>query len=115
SDVEGFDARFFGYTPREAQILDPQHRLFLEAGWEALERAGYDPERHRGPIGVFGGASGSNWLLVVMSNPALVSAVSAYQAMLASDAHLLAARVAYKLHLNGPAVVVQTARSTSLV
>jgi phthiocerol/phenolphthiocerol synthesis type-I polyketide synthase E len=115
SDVDGFDARFFGYTAREAQILDPQHRLFLETSWEALERAGYDPERHRGSIGVFGGASGSNWLLLVMSNPAVLAAVSAYQAMLASDSHLLASRVAYKLNLNGPAVVIQTACSTSLV
>src|SRR5439155_25042768 len=64
---------------------------------------------------VSGGASGSNWLLVVMSNPALLAAVSPYQAMLASDAHLLAPRVAYKLNLSGPAVVIQTACSTSLV
>ncbi|PYQ44523.1 MAG: hypothetical protein DMF77_07050, partial [Acidobacteria bacterium] len=102
-----------GRGPERRRV--PQHRLFLEAGWEALERAGYDPERHRGPIGVFGGASGSNWLLVVMSNPALLAAVSPYQAMLASDAHLLAPRVAYKLNLSGPAVVIQTACSTSLV
>ncbi len=115
SDVERFDARFFGYTAREAQILDPQQRLFLETSWEALERAGYDPERHRGSIGVFGGVSGSSWLLVVMSNKHLLEAVSPYQAMLSSDEDLLAPRVAYKLNLAGPAVVIQTACSTSLV
>ena len=115
SEVERFDARFFGYTAREAQILDPQQRLFLETSWEALERAGYDPERHRGSIGVFGGASSSNWLFVVMSNKRLLESASAYQAMMSSDVNMLAPRVAYKLNLSGPAIVVQTACSTSLV
>jgi acyl transferase domain-containing protein len=114
-DVEHFDARFFGYTPREAQLLDPQHRLFLETSWAALESAGYDPGRHGGAIGVFGGASGSHWLLRVMSSPQLIETISPYQAVMASDDHLLAPRVAYKLDLNGPAVVVQSACSTSLV
>ena len=75
SDVETFDARFFGYTAREAQVLDPQHRLFLETSWEALERAGYDPERYQGSIGVFGGVSGGSWAMLLMSDPRLRAAV----------------------------------------
>jgi phthiocerol/phenolphthiocerol synthesis type-I polyketide synthase E len=114
-DVESFDARFFGYTAREAQVLDPQQRLFLESAWEVVERAGYDPDRYRGSIGVFGGVSGSTWLYAVMSSPQLAAGVSRYQVMLSTDKDFLASRVAYKLNLGGPAVVVQTACSTSLV
>ena len=62
-DVELFDAAFFGFSPREAEMIDPQHRLFLECAWEALEDAGYDPERFAGPIGVFAGASFSTYLV----------------------------------------------------
>jgi acyl transferase domain-containing protein/acyl carrier protein len=114
-DVERFDARFFGYTSREAQVLDPQQRLFLEVAWEALERAGYDSERYRKAIGVFGGVSPSHWPLALWSNPELMAAVSGYQIMLSTDKDFLASRVAYKLDLRGPAVAVQTACSTSLV
>src|SRR5262245_31147990 len=55
-DVESFDASFFGFYPREAELLDPQHRLFLECAWEALEDAGYNPDTYRGMIGVYAGA-----------------------------------------------------------
>jgi acyl transferase domain-containing protein len=61
--VELFDAQFFGYTPKEAQLMDPQQRIFLECGWHALEDAGYDAERYRGPIGVFAGAGFNQYLL----------------------------------------------------
>ena len=61
--AEEFDARFFGFYPREAEILDPQHRVFLECAWEALERAGYDPEAYDGLIGVYGGAGMNTYLL----------------------------------------------------
>jgi len=54
-DAELFDASFFGFTPREAEIMDPQHRLFLECAWEALESSGYDPHRYSGLIGIYGG------------------------------------------------------------
>jgi len=113
-DVERFDARFFGLTAREAQILDPQHRLFLELAWIALESAGYDPDRYRGSIGVFGGASGSAHYLKVVADPRLRESVSNLQVLLSTDKDFLASRVAYKLNLGGPAVTIQTACSTSL-
>src|SRR5690242_7867986 len=62
-NVEGFDAAFFGYTPREAELMDPQHRLFLECAWEALEHAGYDAERCNEWIGVYGGVALNGYLL----------------------------------------------------
>src|SRR5207237_286922 len=62
-DVTGFDAAFFNYSPREAEIMDPQHRLFLECAWEALEYAACDPERTAGPIGMYAAVSQSSYLL----------------------------------------------------
>jgi acyl transferase domain-containing protein len=114
-DVDLFDARFFGFTAREAQVLDPQQRLFLEVAWEALERAGCDPARFPGSIGVFGGASASSYAIRVMASPEIGHSISPYQALLSNEKDFLAARVAYKLDLRGPAVVVQAACATSLV
>jgi phthiocerol/phenolphthiocerol synthesis type-I polyketide synthase E len=114
--VELFDAAFFGYSPRDAEILDPQHRLFLECGWEALEDAGLDPSCSRGPVGVYAGASQSSYLLFnLLQNPEVFRTVGSYQVMLATDKDYLTTRLAYKLGLEGPAVGVQTACSTSLV
>jgi phthiocerol/phenolphthiocerol synthesis type-I polyketide synthase E len=114
--VELFDAAFFGYSPRDAEILDPQHRLFLECGWVALEDAGHDPSRSRGPVGVYAGASQSSYLLFnLLQNPEVFRTVGSYQVMLATDKDYLTTRLAYKLGLEGPAVGVQTACSTSLV
>jgi len=62
-DIEWFDASFFGFSPREASLMDPQHRLFLECAWEALEHAGYTPRSHKGAIGVYGGAAMNGYLL----------------------------------------------------
>src|ERR1044071_6849850 len=59
--VELFDAPFFGFTPREAEIMDPQHRLFLEQAWEALESAGYNSEVYQGRVGVFAGLSANSY------------------------------------------------------
>lgn len=115
ADVDLFDARFFGFTAREAQVLDPQQRLFLEVAWEALERAGCDPARFPGAIGVFAGASASSYAISVMASPEVGRAVSAYQVLLSNEKDFLAARTAYKLDLRGPAVVVQAACATSLV
>ncbi len=114
--IEEFDAAFFGYTPREAQLTDPQHRLFLQACWHALEHAGYDPARCNFPIGVFGGAGQNAYRLHhLASNPALLASAGALQATLGNDKDFLTTRVSYKLGLTGPSLDVQTACSTSLV
>jgi acyl transferase domain-containing protein/acyl carrier protein len=114
--VELFDASFFGYTPREAQILDPQQRLFLECSWEALESAGYDSERFPGVIGVAVGISQSTYLLhYVQWDRELVANMGGLKIGLANMNDALATRVAYKLNLRGPAYAVQSFCSTSLV
>ncbi|MFF2012622.1 SDR family oxidoreductase [Streptomyces sp. NPDC058195] len=110
-----FDEGFFGYSPREAEILDPQHRVFLECAWHALESAGVDPAGSGSRIGVFAGAGLNTYLLFnLMNNQQVLDASGMYQVMLASDKDFLATRAAYKLGLKGPAVTVQTACSTSL-
>ncbi|MET7641793.1 SDR family NAD(P)-dependent oxidoreductase [Streptomyces sp. NPDC005438] len=114
-DGDLFDEGFFGYSPREAELLDPQHRVFLECAWHALESAGVDPERFEGRIGVFAGAGLNTYLLFnLMNNQRVLDTVGMYQVQLASDKDFLATRTAYKLGLKGPAVTVQTACSTSL-
>ncbi len=110
-----FDARFFGYSPREAELIDPQQRLFLESAWEALEQAGCDPERYEGAIGVYAGSSMNGYVLNILSNAELLSAADGYQVMIGNGADHLSTRVSYKLNLKGPSVTVQTACSTSLV
>jgi phthiocerol/phenolphthiocerol synthesis type-I polyketide synthase E len=114
--IERFDARFFGFSPREAELLDPQQRLFLEEAWKALEDAGIDPGRPPGRIGVFAGTGLTAYLLdhVAPRREALDPA-GAYQAAVANDKDFLATRVSYKLDLRGPSLTVQTACSTSLV
>ncbi len=113
ADADRFDAGFFGFTPREAEILDPQHRLFLEASWEALEHAGYDSERYPGRIGVFAGVGINSYLLE--ADPARIAAAGRYQAFISNDKDFVPTRVSYKLNLRGPSVTVQTACSSSLV
>src|SRR5688572_17535752 len=111
-----FDAGFFGYSPREAEILDPQHRLFLECAWECLENSGYDPTRYNGLIGVYAGVGVNTYLLAnLVSNHQLVEALGSFQIGIANDKDFLATRVSYKLDLKGPSVTVQCACSTSLV
>ncbi|MCP4657227.1 MAG: acyltransferase domain-containing protein, partial [bacterium] len=114
-DVDLFAADFFGFHPREARITDPQHRLFLECAWEALERAACDPRRYPGRIGVFAGVGGNQYQHHLLSNPELSESLDPLQVRLGTEKDFLASRVAYKLNLKGPAVVVQTACSTSLV
>jgi acyl transferase domain-containing protein/acyl carrier protein len=116
--VEGaelFDAFFFGFSPREAEVVDPQQRLFLECAWEALEHAGYDPERYAGVIGVYAGAGKNNYAASLRANRALLETVGHFQLDLGTDKDHLATRVAYKLNLRGPGLTVQTACSTALV
>lgn len=121
-DVDQFDADFFGMYSREAELTDPQHRVFLECAWEALESAGCDPRSFAGPIGVFAGASISTYFLenVLRDRNAIEEFTSSYQVgcypqLLGVGADFLATRVAYKLDLKGPAVTISTACSTSLL
>jgi acyl transferase domain-containing protein len=112
---ELFDAAYFAISGREAEMLDPQQRLFLECAATALAGAGYDPERFDGAIGLFGGAGFSGYLANLHSRPELVRAFGVYATLLANDKDYLTTRVAYKLDLRGPCVTVQTACSTGLV
>jgi len=113
--IDLFDAAFFGFTPREAELLDPQHRLFLECAAHALDDAGYDPERFAGRIAVFGGAGASAYLLAnLLPNPGRLAEMGQLQVMLANQPDFLCTRVSYKLNLRGPSALVQTACSTAL-
>ncbi len=116
-DMECFDAGFFGFSPREAAILDPQHRHFLECGWEALEDAGYVPERFDGRIGVFAGSGMQAYLpFNLLSNPELVEETGLFLLRHnGNDKDFLPTRLSYLLNLTGPSIAVQTACSTSLV
>ncbi|MGW9479462.1 type I polyketide synthase [Saccharomonospora azurea] len=116
SGVDRFDADYFRIPHDEAEILDPQHRQFLECSVEALEDAGYDPGRFPGRIGVYAGAGMNTYLLSNLADRYhSSSAVGHYRFMLANDKDFLATRVSYKLNLQGPSVNVGTACSTSLV
>ena len=112
-----FDAVFFGLSPREAQMMDPQHRVFLEAAWEALERAGYAPgETPALNVGIFAGASLNSYLIEnAIGNLDALLAAGGFQMLLANDKDFLATRASYKLNLRGPGITIQTACSTSLV
>jgi acyl transferase domain-containing protein len=114
-DVDMFDASFFGYSPREAEVMDPQQRLFLELAWEALEHAGYDCTTYQGAIGVYAGARTNTYIFNLFSNPEALGASGAFEVGLGNDLAFLSARVAYKLGLRGPAYSVHTACSTGLV
>ncbi|MEY2467235.1 MAG: phthiocerol/phenolphthiocerol synthesis type-I polyketide synthase, partial [Verrucomicrobiota bacterium] len=115
-NADMFDAALFGINPREAEVMDPQQRLFLECAWEALENAGYDSEREERLIGVFGGTSLNTYFInTLMSRPELLDLFSAYQLMVGNDKDFLTTRVSYKLNLRGPSLNIQTACSTSLV
>ena len=113
--VELFDAEFFGLTPREAEIMDPQHRLFLECAWETLENAGYDPHSYELPIGVFAGGSMNTYLPRLYAHPNFLGALNSMQMQLGNDKDFISTRVSYKLGLTGPSLTIQTACSTSLV
>ncbi|HEX2188728.1 MAG TPA: beta-ketoacyl synthase N-terminal-like domain-containing protein [Longimicrobiaceae bacterium] len=111
-----FDAAFFGFTHREAEITDPQQRILLETCWHALEHAGYDPARYPGQVAVFAGSGGSRYLTGnLASNPELMALAGQMEVTLANDFDFLTTRVSYKLDLRGPSVPVRTACSTGLV
>ncbi|MCC5666153.1 acyltransferase domain-containing protein [Nostoc sp. CHAB 5784] len=114
-DIEMFDASFFGYSPREAEIIDPQQRIFLECAWEALENAGYDPKADNNLTGVYAGANLSTYLLNnLASHPELLKSLR-MQIGLGNDKDTLSTRISYKLNLKGPSLSVGTTCSTSLV
>ncbi len=113
--IESFDAGFFGYSPREAELLDPQQRVFLEAAWAALEDAGYDPLSCRASVGVFAGATTSNYLLLNLASRPELLETGAWQLFVNNTGDSLATRVSYKLNLRGPSFTVQSACSTSLL
>jgi amino acid adenylation domain-containing protein len=121
-EVDQFDADFFGMYAREAELTDPQHRLFLECAWEALESAGCDPRGYSGAIGVFAGSSINTYFLenVCRDRRTIEEFTSSYQVgcypmLLGAGSDFLATRVSYKLDLKGPSITVQSACSTSLL
>lgn len=116
-NLEMFDAAFFGFSPRDAAIMDPQHRHFLECAWEALEDAGHPPSAFRGSIGVFAG-SGMNAYMIynLLTNAELMETAGLFLIrQTGNDKDVLATRVSYELDLRGPSVNIQTACSSSLV
>ncbi len=115
-DIDKFDAAFFGFTPKEAQIMDPQHRLFIETAWNAIESAGYNPETYKGSIGLYAGSGLSTYLLNnLYPNAEVMDSAGIMQVVLGNDKDSLTTRVAYLLNLTGPCFSVQTYCSTSLV
>jgi acyl transferase domain-containing protein/acyl carrier protein len=115
-DADGFDAAFFGFSPREAALMDPQQRVFLETAWSALEDAGYDSKKYAGPIGVFAGSILSIYLVRnLWPNRETMSVAGNFQVALGNDPTFLATSTSYQLDLRGPSVSVGTACSTSLV
>ena len=113
--ADQFDAAFFGFTHRDAELLDPQHRVFLECAWHALEDAGYVPQEADARIGVFGGV-GTNWHLSQVAQSSVAKKyASGASVVISNDKDYVTSRVSYKLGLVGPSVNVQSACSTSLV
>ncbi|MBV8862716.1 MAG: polyketide synthase, partial [Mycobacterium sp.] len=120
--IDEFDADFFGFTPLAARMTDPQHRLFLQTAWHALEDAGYDPARIEGSVGVYATSTTSGYLLHnIMSNHdpnAIIGQGVTFEMVnlsLQNDKDYLATKVAHQFNLRGPALSVQTACSSALV
>ncbi len=121
-NVDQFDAEFFHFLPREAELTDPQQRLLIECAWEAFEDAGYDPAAVAGNVGVFAGSSVNTYLLLhLASDPKFREEftrsyqVGSFPALVGNGQDFLATRISYKLNLRGPAMTVQSACSTSLL
>jgi acyl transferase domain-containing protein/thioesterase domain-containing protein len=116
-DVAMFDASFFGFSPRDAAIMDPQHRHFLECAWEALEDAGHPPESFHGSTGIFAGSGINTYLFYnLLANARIRESAGLFQLkQTGNDKDVLATRVSYQLNLCGPSINLQTACSTSLV
>ncbi len=114
--AELWDAEFFGYGRREAELMDPQQRLFLECAWQAMEDAGYGAARDRGGrVGVFGGVTHGHYLTNLMARGLLAEPAASELATTGNERDYLAPRVSYMLDLEGPSVNVAAACSTALV
>ena len=114
--ADQFDAVFFGINERLAEVMDPQQRIFLEIAWEALEQAGYIPQRYEGRIGIWAGCGNNTYYLNnVLPNKQVLDQVGSFQAMTVNEKDFIASRTAYQLNLDGPAVSVFSACSTSLL
>ena len=113
--MEMFDAEFFNYSPREAEFIDPQQRVFLECANDALEIAGIDPRRFEGAIGVFAGEGPTIYMNLIFRDTSVTAGVARQMALIGNDKDYLATRVSYKLGLRGPSMTVQSACSTSTV
>jgi acyl transferase domain-containing protein len=109
--VRGFDAGFFGYSPREAELTDPQQRLFLEVAWEVLEIGGYGRPDNRGRVGLFAGANISTYMYDRFGHR--LDTMDEFELAIGNDKDALVTKVAYRLNLTGPVVAVQTFCSTS--
>jgi acyl transferase domain-containing protein len=114
-DIESFDAPFFNFNQREAEVTDPQHRIFLECAWEALEDAGYDAAAYQGLVGVYAGAAVNTYLLGLNSYESFRDLIGSFHTTIGNEKDYLTTRISYKLNLRGPSLAVQTACSTSLV
>ncbi|MPQ34066.1 amino acid adenylation domain-containing protein [Clostridium estertheticum] len=115
-DYDLFAAEFFGYSAKEAAMMDPQHRIFLELCWHALEDAGYDPDQYEGNIGVFAGTTYNSYLLNnILKGRSINDSSENFFVQILNDKDNLTTRVSYKLNLKGPSLSIQTACSTSLV
>lgn len=115
-DAELFDADFFGMSPREAALTDPQHRHFLECAWAAVEDAGYDPRALPGNVGVFAGSGWNSYLIQQLAGQAgLLASDAGHQVLIGNEKDNLTTRLSYKLNLTGPSLAIQTGCSSSLV
>jgi len=116
ADIDKFDAAFFGIAPREAELMDPQHRVLLETAWAAFEDAGYVAADYPGDVGIFAGKSMDSYLMLnLMPHFKRVFSSGSLQAAIGNDKDSITTTIAYHLNLRGPAITVQTSSSTSLV
>ena len=114
--ADTFDADFFGFNPRSAELMDPQQRMFLEIAWEVLENSGHLPEKYNGSVGVFAGTGYNTYFTNnVLAHPELVERTGQFNVRLLNEKDYIATRTAYQLNLKGPAVAVYSACSTSLL
>ncbi|APJ03117.1 type I polyketide synthase [Silvanigrella aquatica] len=114
-DSDKFDAEFFNYSPQESIIMNPQHRIFMECAWEALENAAYTSSKYKSAIGVFAGSSTNLYLYQLLSNEEVLKNFSTFQLIISNSKDQLSTRVSHALNLTGPSLNIQTACSTSLV